>query len=61
MGLNSYSGVHDRRIFLTELSKVLTQMWKNENKYLENQLEQSDDRVPLPMNLFARLAFQWPD
>ena len=28
---------------------------------LENPLDKSDDRVPLPINLLARLAFQWPD
>ena len=28
---------------------------------LENPLEKSDDRAPLPMNLLARLAFQWPE
>ena len=26
-----------------------------------NPLEKSDDRAPLPINLLARLAFQWPD
>ena len=32
-----------------------------ENFHLENQLDKSDDRVPLPINLFDRLAFQWPE
>ena len=27
---------------------------------LEDPLEKSDDRVPLPVNLLARLAFQYP-
>ena len=27
---------------------------------LENPLEQSDDRVPLPIDQLARLAFQYP-
>ena len=27
---------------------------------LANPLEESDDRAPLPINLLARLAFQWP-
>ena len=26
---------------------------------LENQLVKCDDRVPLPIDLLARLAFQW--
>ena len=30
---------------------------KNENYPLENPLDKSDDRVPLPVNLVARLAF----
>ena len=33
---------------------------KNEHIPLENPLEKFDDRVPLPIILLARLAFQWP-
>ena len=37
-------------------------MFENvEQIVLENPLEKSDDRVPLPIILLARLAFQYPD
>ena len=32
----------------------------SENMPLENPLDKSDNRVPIPIIWFARLAFPWP-